>query len=514
MAAHGVVAGAHADVHRLRAAERGRVRDVPGVHLARTLRDGVRSRPSPTEFGFYYLFIAAGYFLGNWSVGRFMARHDLHWMVVIVVLLAAAGPSRRWHSWHSGSPTRCGSSCRSACFPTGRVWQPNVTATAVSLAPQHAGVGSSTIGFLQQIIGAAACSGWGLFPTDTALPMLVFCAVVCVLGVGMLYVFPRVEAGAPPWLTPAPRSPAHRGPSRAARCERTAVAVWCPAHPAQFRSTMTGYLGTPDYRHGSPARLGVLLVNLGTPDEPTTAAVRRYLAEFLWDPRVIEAPRALWWLILHGVILRTRPKRSAHAYQQVWTPQGSPLLVESRALAEGLSGRLAKRCGDRVRVELAMTYGNPSIPDALERLRRDNVQRLLVLPMYPQYSATTTASIFERVTAELSRWRWLPELRMVNQYWEEDAYIRRSRTALPRTGSSTGASTCCSRSTPFRSAISWPAIRTTASAGARRGAWPPGSGSPTASGRSASSRGSAARSGSSPTWTCCCRTTHRRGRSA
>jgi ferrochelatase len=186
---------------------------------------------------------------------------------------------------------------------------------------------------------------------------------------------------------------------------------------------MTGYLGTPDYRHGSPARLGVLLVNLGTPDEPTTAAVRRYLAEFLWDPRVIEAPRALWWLILNGVILRTRPKRSAHAYQQVWTPQGSPLLVESRALTEALGTRLGARCGDRVRVELAMTYGNPSIPDALERLRRENVQRLLVLPMYPQYSATTTASIFERVTAELSRWRWLPELRMVNQYWEEDSYI-------------------------------------------------------------------------------------------
>ena len=186
---------------------------------------------------------------------------------------------------------------------------------------------------------------------------------------------------------------------------------------------MTGYLGTPDYRHGSPARLGVLLANLGTPDEPTTAAVRRYLAEFLWDPRVIEAPRALWWLILNGVILRTRPKRSAHAYQQVWTPQGSPLLVESRALTEGLAARLGRRFGDRVRVELAMTYGNPSIPDALERLRRDNVQRLLVLPMYPQYSATTTASIFERVTAELSRWRWLPELRMVNQYWEENAYI-------------------------------------------------------------------------------------------
>ena len=186
---------------------------------------------------------------------------------------------------------------------------------------------------------------------------------------------------------------------------------------------MTAYLGTTDYAHGTPARIGVLLVNLGTPDEPTTAAVRRYLAEFLWDPRVIEAPRPLWWLILNGVILRTRPKRSAHAYQKVWTPAGSPLMVESRALAAAVAARLGRRLGDRVRVELAMTYGNPSIPAALERLRGDNVQRLLVLPMYPQYSATTTASIFERVTRELARWRWVPELRVVNQYWEEDAYV-------------------------------------------------------------------------------------------
>ena len=186
---------------------------------------------------------------------------------------------------------------------------------------------------------------------------------------------------------------------------------------------MTDYRGTPDYTHGSPARMGVLLVNLGTPDEPTTAAVRRYLAEFLWDPRVIEMPRALWWMILHGIILRTRPSKSAHAYQKVWTPAGSPLLVESRALATALGGRLHEALGDRVRVELAMTYGNPSIESALERLRRDDVRRLLLLPMYPQYSSTTTASIFERVTAELSRWRWIPELRVVNQYWEQDAYI-------------------------------------------------------------------------------------------
>jgi len=186
---------------------------------------------------------------------------------------------------------------------------------------------------------------------------------------------------------------------------------------------MTGYIGTTDYVHGSAPRVGVLLVNLGTPDEPTTRAVRRYLAEFLWDPRVIETPRVLWWLILHGIILRTRPKRSAHAYQKIWTPGGSPLLVESQALAGALSERLRAGREDRLRVELAMTYGNPSIADALERLRGQNVQRLLVLPMYPQYSATTTASVFERVTTALARWRWIPELRMVAQYWDEDAYI-------------------------------------------------------------------------------------------
>ena len=186
---------------------------------------------------------------------------------------------------------------------------------------------------------------------------------------------------------------------------------------------MTGYAGTPDYAHGRPSKAAVLLVNLGTPDEPTAAAVRRYLAEFLWDPRVIEMPRALWWLVLHGVILRVRPRRSAHAYAQVWTPEGSPLMVESRRLASLLDDRLRARHDDRVRVELAMTYGNPSIRDALERLRSNGVQRLLLLPMYPQYSSTTTASVFERVSAGLSRWRWIPELRVVNQYWEEDAYI-------------------------------------------------------------------------------------------
>jgi ferrochelatase len=186
---------------------------------------------------------------------------------------------------------------------------------------------------------------------------------------------------------------------------------------------MTKYIGTPDYSHGSPQRVGVLLVNLGTPDDPSARSVRRYLAEFLWDPRVIEAPRLLWWLVLHGIILRTRPRRSAHAYQKIWTPGGSPLLVASRELANALDARMALQFGERVAVDLAMTYGQPSMRQALEGFRRRNVQRLLVLPLYPQYSSTTTGTIFERVTKELSTWRWMPELRFVNQYWERDAYL-------------------------------------------------------------------------------------------
>jgi MFS transporter, DHA1 family, multidrug resistance protein len=149
-----------------------------------------------TEFGFYYLFIAAGYFLGNWSVGRLMARHDLHWLVVNGVLLSAAGAVAALVFVAFGLTHPLWIFVPIGLLSYGQgLALPNVTATAVSLAPQHAGVASSTIGFLQQIIGAACVQWMGRFPTDTALPMLVFCAVVCVLGVGMLYVFPRVEAG-------------------------------------------------------------------------------------------------------------------------------------------------------------------------------------------------------------------------------------------------------------------------------------------------------------------------------
>jgi ferrochelatase len=183
------------------------------------------------------------------------------------------------------------------------------------------------------------------------------------------------------------------------------------------------YKNVPGFEHGTPESLGVLMLNLGTPDAPTPTAVRRYLAEFLKDPRVVEIPRPLWWLILHGVILRVRPSRSARAYQAVWTDRGSPLLDVAQRQATGLQERLVQRFGKGLRVELGMRYGNPSVAEALGRLKQANVRRLLVLPLYPQYSGTTTASVFDAVTDELSTWRWLPELRFINHYHDNPAYI-------------------------------------------------------------------------------------------
>ncbi len=183
------------------------------------------------------------------------------------------------------------------------------------------------------------------------------------------------------------------------------------------------YQGEPEYRHDSLERLGVLLVNLGTPDAPTTRAVRRYLAEFLWDPRVIELPRWLWWLVLHGVILRVRPRRSAEAYRKVWTNKGSPLLVHSRRQAEALQTELSRLIPGPVHVVLGMRYGQPSISEALQALRSEGCRRLLVLPLYPQYSATTTGSVFDALAEELKTWRWLPELRLINQYHDDRRYV-------------------------------------------------------------------------------------------
>jgi len=182
------------------------------------------------------------------------------------------------------------------------------------------------------------------------------------------------------------------------------------------------YLGDADYQHGSPSHLGVLMVNLGTPDSTEVKDVRRYLKQFLSDPRIVEVPRALWWLILNGVILRTRPAKTAEAYESVWDEQdGSPLLSiskkQSSALAEKLSVSLDAK------VVLAMRYGNPCVADALTQLRKANVRRLIVLPMYPQYSGSTVASVFDEVTAQMSKLRWLPECRFINQFFDEQNYI-------------------------------------------------------------------------------------------
>jgi ferrochelatase len=186
---------------------------------------------------------------------------------------------------------------------------------------------------------------------------------------------------------------------------------------------MMGFSAKKDYVHGTPQRLGILVANLGTPDAPDTRSVRKYLAEFLWDPRVVEVPRPIWWLILHLVILRVRPSRSAHAYEKVWTPEGSPLLVWTHRQAAALAARLSEQLGAPPRVEVGMRYGSPSIPEALRKLRDQDVRRLLVLPLYPQYSGSTTASVFDAVADELQTWRWLPELRFVNDYHDDPGYI-------------------------------------------------------------------------------------------
>ncbi|MBA2723024.1 MAG: ferrochelatase, partial [Methylibium sp.] len=178
----------------------------------------------------------------------------------------------------------------------------------------------------------------------------------------------------------------------------------------------------PDHRHGSAERVAVLLVNLGTPDAPTAPALRRYLAEFLSDPRVVEIPRALWWLILHGVILRVRPRKSAAKYASIWTDEGSPLAVWTAKQATLLAGYLGER-GTPVLVRHAMRYGQPSVASRLDALKAEGATRILVLPLYPQYAAATTASVFDAVYAWAARVRRVPELRFVNHYHDDDGYI-------------------------------------------------------------------------------------------
>jgi len=166
-------------------------------------------------------------------------------------------------------------------------------------------------------------------------------------------------------------------------------------------------------------KIGVLIANLGTPDEPTTPALRRYLAQFLSDRRVIEVPRLLWMMILHGVILRVRPKKSAKLYQSVWTSEGSPLLAIGRHQQQAMQAQL----GDGFCVELGMRYGNPSIASALRSFQAAGVRKIIVLPLYPQYAGPTTGSTFDAVSDELKQWRWVPELHFINNYCDEPLYV-------------------------------------------------------------------------------------------
>lgn len=175
----------------------------------------------------------------------------------------------------------------------------------------------------------------------------------------------------------------------------------------------------------------MLLVNLGSPDEPTASATRRYLAEFLSDPRVVEIPRAVWWLVLHGIILNTRPAKSAAKYATVWTSQGSPLVTGTRQLADKLHELLSVQ-GHGVLVKTAMRYGNPSIPQALDELRAQGATRVLVLPLYPQYAAATTASVWDRVAQWSAKARQLPEFRFVNRYCDEPALIQALASSVRR----------------------------------------------------------------------------------
>ena len=178
----------------------------------------------------------------------------------------------------------------------------------------------------------------------------------------------------------------------------------------------------PAHRHGQPERTAVLLVNLGSPDAPEPGAVRRYLAQFLSDPRVVEIPRAVWMPLLHGVILRTRPRKSAAKYASVWMREGAPLKVWSERQATLLRGYLGER-GHPVLVRAAMRYGTPSVASQLDALKAEGATRVLVLPLYPQYAASTTASVIDAVNAWTARARRVPELRFVNQFHDDPLYI-------------------------------------------------------------------------------------------
>ena len=185
----------------------------------------------------------------------------------------------------------------------------------------------------------------------------------------------------------------------------------------------------PPYTHGTLSKTAVVLVNLGTPDAPTPSAVRRYLKQFLSDPRMVEIPRAVWWLILNGVILPFRSSKSAAKYAAIWTKEGSPLMIHTQKQATLLRGYLGER-GHDVQVAYAMRYGTPSLPEVLDKLKAEGSDRILILPAYPQYSATTTASIFDAVFSHYAKVRNVPELRLIKHYHDHESYIQALKKSI------------------------------------------------------------------------------------
>ena len=183
------------------------------------------------------------------------------------------------------------------------------------------------------------------------------------------------------------------------------------------------FLAESAYAHGTPARTAILLLNLGTPEAPTTAAVRRYLKEFLSDPRVVEIARPLWWLILNGIILNLRPAKAAAKYAKIWDQDGSPLKLHTERQAKLLRGYLGAQGRSAPVVDYAMRYGNPSIDSVLSRLKQQRCERILVLPLYPQYAASATATAFDAVSDFFKRTRNIPELRMVKHFHDHPAYV-------------------------------------------------------------------------------------------
>ena len=184
------------------------------------------------------------------------------------------------------------------------------------------------------------------------------------------------------------------------------------------------FLPEPPHPHGQPARTGVVLVNLGTPEAPTAPALRRYLKQFLWDPRVVEIPRPVWWLILNGIILNTRPAKSARKYAAVWMPEGSPLKVHTERMTKLVKGYLLDQGHADLVVAWAMRYGQPSIGQVMENMRAAGCKRILVVPLYPQYAASTTASVMDDVARAMLQWRNLPELRFIRSFPGDPGYIR------------------------------------------------------------------------------------------